>query len=75
MCSPLAQVLANLFMSFHEERWLGNYSGTCPLFYHRYVDDIICVFNDENDATLFFDYLNFKQARLRLEHLQPTFRH
>ena len=65
MGSPLVPVLANLFMGFHEERWLKNYSGTYPLFYRRYVDDIICVFNDESDATLFF--LLFEQKTRKIK--------
>ena len=65
MGSRLAQVLASLFMGFHEERWLVNYSGTCHVCYLRYVDDIICVFNDENEATLFSDYLNKQHENIK----------
>ena len=43
----------------------GNYSGTCPLFYRRYVDYIIYVFNDVNEETLFFDYLNKQQGYIK----------
>ena len=57
MGSPLTQVLAYWFMGFHEERWLEKYSGTCPY--------IICVFNDENEATLFFDYLNKQHKNIK----------
>ena len=37
--SPLAPVLANLFMGHHEKIWLEQYQGSELLFYRRYVDD------------------------------------
>ena len=40
MGSPLAPVLANLFLGHHEKIWLKNYQGPSNLFYRRYVDDI-----------------------------------
>ena len=58
MGSPLAPVLANLFMGHHESNWINNFSGKKPLFYRRYVDDTFCLFENEIDAKLFFDYLN-----------------
>ena len=58
MGSPLAPILANIFMGFHEQNWINDYDNAKPLFYRRYVDDIFCVFRDENDAMLFFDYIN-----------------
>ena len=44
MGSPLAPVLANLFMGHHEKRWLENYSSGIE-FYRRYVDDTFALFN------------------------------
>ena len=40
MGSPLAPVLANIFMGFHESKWLNEYNLIKPKFYLRYVDDI-----------------------------------
>ena len=37
--SPLASVLAKIFMDFHESKWLNEYNLTKPKFYLRYVDD------------------------------------
>jgi len=62
MGSPLAPVLANLFMSFNEKKWLDYFTGNKPILYRRYVDDIFCVFDCESDALSFLDYLN-KQPR------------
>ena len=39
MGSPLAPVLANLFMGHHEKLWLENFHGSTILFYRQYVDD------------------------------------
>ena len=40
MGSPLAPVLANLFMSHYEKEWLSNYDGISLSYYTRYFDDI-----------------------------------
>ena len=42
MGSPLAPVLANLFMGHHEKLSLENFQGSEILFYRRYVDDTFC---------------------------------
>ena len=66
MGSPLAPVLANLFMGFHEDQWLKNYQKpNSVLFYRRYVDDIFCIFNNEADATNFFNYLNCQHPNIK----------
>ena len=46
MGSPLAPVLANLFMGHNEKLWIQNFQGTPPSYYRRYVDDIFSVFNN-----------------------------
>ena len=58
MGSPLAPVLANLFMGHHEKDWLQKYKGPEVLFYRRYVDDTFCLFSNDNDASQFFDFIN-----------------
>ena len=51
MGSPLAPILANLFLGFHEETWLNNFNHSHhPLLYRCYVDDTFCVFHNEQDA-------------------------
>ena len=44
MGSPLAPVLANLFMGHGEKLWLQNNQDSEILFYRRYVDDTFCLF-------------------------------
>ena len=58
--SPLAPVLANLFMGHHEKSWLENFDASEILFYRRYVDDTFCLFHSENDALLFFSLYKFQ---------------
>ena len=53
MGSPLAPILANLFMGFHEKNWIEQYSGNSCLYYRRYVDDIFAIFDCEDDADKF----------------------
>ena len=65
MGSPLAPVLANLFMGHHEKLWLGNFQGSEILFYRGYVDDTFCLFHSEHDAILFFDYINSRHPNIR----------
>ena len=54
MGSPLAPVLANIFMGFHESKWLNEYNLNKPNFYLRYVDDILAAFDNEHDSIFFF---------------------
>ena len=39
MGSPLAPVLANIFMGFHESKWLNEYNLNKSKFYLRYVEE------------------------------------
>ena len=50
MGSPLATVLANIFMGFHKSRWLNEYNLNKPKFYLRYVDDILAAFHNERNS-------------------------
>ena len=65
MGSPLAPVLANLFLGHHENIWLKNYQGPSNLFYRRYVDDIFCILDNEIDAKLFFDFINSQHPNIK----------
>ena len=53
MGCPLAPVLANIFMGFHESKWLSEYNLNKPKFYWRYVDDILAAFDIEQDSLNF----------------------
>ena len=49
MGSPLAPVLANIFIGFHESKWLNGYNLNQLKFYLRYVNDVLAVFGNEQD--------------------------
>ena len=53
MGSPLAPVLANIFMGFYESKWLNEYNLNKPKFYLRYVDDILAAFDKKQDSLNF----------------------
>ena len=63
--SPLAPLLANLFMGHHEKLWLENFQSSEILFYRRYVDHTFCLFHSEHDAIIFFDYINSRNPNIR----------
>ena len=65
MGSPLAPVLANLFLGHHGHSWLSKYKGPSIQFYRRYVDETFCLFNNEHDAFLFFDVLNSQHDNIK----------
>ena len=50
MGSPLALVLANIFMGFHRSKWFNEYNLNKPKFNWRYVDDILFAFDNEQDS-------------------------
>ena len=53
MSSPLVPVLANIFMGFHEPKWLNEYNLNKPKSYLRYVDDILATFDNKQDSLNF----------------------
>ena len=60
MGSSLAPVLANIFMGFHEFKWLNEYNLNKPKLYLRYADDILAAFDDKQDSLKFLVFLNNK---------------
>ena len=57
MGSPLAPVLANIFMVFYGSKWLNEYNLNKPKFYLRYVDDILAAFDKVQDSLNFLNFL------------------
>ena len=65
MGSPLGPILANIFLSYHEENWLNK----CPLelkpsFYRRYVGDIFVLFESPESAHSFCEYMSSKHQNI-----------
>ena len=53
MGSPLAPVLANIFMGFYKSKWLNKYNFKKPRFYLRYADVILAAFDNKQDSLNF----------------------
>ena len=49
MDSPLAPLLANIFIGFHKSKWLNEYNLNKPKFYLRDIDDILAALDNEQD--------------------------
>ena len=58
MGSPLAPILANIFMRYFEENAFQSYHGCSPILYRRYVDDIFLIFKSKSEVQSFYDHLN-----------------
>ena len=65
MGSPLAPVLANIFMGHNERKWIEEYNFNKPKFYRRYVDDILTIFDNEQDSINFLNYLNSRHPNIK----------
>ena len=65
MVSSLAAVLANIFMVFHESKWLDEYNLNKPKFYLRHVDDILAAFDNEQDSLNFLNFLNNRHPNIK----------
>ena len=58
MGSPLAPVLANIFMGFHDSKWLNEYNLNKLKFHLRYVDDILAAFDNEQNSLNCLNFVN-----------------
>ena len=62
--SPLASVLANIFMCFYESKWLNEYNLNKSKFYLRYIDDILADFK-KKDLLNCLNFLNNKHPNMK----------
>ena len=65
MGSPLAPVLANIFMGFYDSKWLNEYNLNKPKFYLTYVDEILAAFDKEQDSLNFLNFLNKSHPNIK----------
>ena len=63
--SPLLPALGNIFMDFHESKWINEYNLNKPRFYLRYVDDILAAFNNEQGSLNFLNFLNNRHPNIK----------
>ena len=65
MGSPLAPVLANVFMCYLENQVFTTYTNTKPLLYKRYVDDCFLIFDNAKSVVPFFSFFNKQHNNIR----------
>ena len=65
MGSPLAPVLANIFMGFYESKWLNQYNLKKPKFYLLYIDSILAAFDKKQDSLKFLNFLNKRHPNIK----------
>ena len=66
MGSPLGPTMANIFMCNFENKHLQNCNFDFkPVFYKRYVDDILLGFNKKEDINNFLTYYNSKHPNIK----------
>ena len=63
--SALAPVPANIFMDFHESKWLNEYNLNKLKFYLRYLDYILAAFDNEQDSLNFLNVLNNRHPNIK----------
>ena len=57
--------LANIFLGYHERKWLANCPNAFkPLYYRRYVDDIFLLFTNTQGLEQFQEYLNSQHPNM-----------
>ena len=50
--------MACLFLEYVESELLVNYTGVKPLFWYRYVDDVLCLIPEDFDLNNYLDFIN-----------------
>ena len=57
---------ANIFMCYHEQKWLSDCPNDFPpIFYRRYIDDLFLLFKHPDHAKLFLNYLNCQHQNVK----------
>ena len=62
MGCPLGPIIANIFVGFHENQLIYNFS---PLYYKRYMGDTFTIFSNDCQKQSFFDKLNDMLANFK----------
>ena len=63
--SPLASILVNIFMGYHEKGWIRNYNYGGLFYYKRYVDDIFAAFETKDHAVSFYHYISRQEGNIK----------
>ena len=61
----MGPTLANIFLCHYEEQWLKSCPVQFkPIYFKRYVDDIFCLFQNEQQVNKFEKYLNSRHTSM-----------
>ena len=63
--SPLAPILANIFIGYHKKGWIRNYNCGGLLYYKRYVDEIFVLFETKDHAVSFYSYISRQYTNIK----------
>ena len=58
MGNPLSPIVSGLFLEHIESELLPSFQGDRPLFWKRYVDDILCLVSEKFDLVKYLTFLN-----------------
>ena len=66
MGSPLGPTLANIFLSYYENKWLHDCPNHYkPTYYRRYVDDTFLLFHNSSQIPQFLHYMNQQHPNIK----------
>ena len=65
MGTPLAPFFANIFMGFHECKWLNEYNLNKPKYYLKYIDDILAGLDNEQDSANVLNFLHKRRPNIK----------
>ena len=63
---PLSPTVANIFLCYHERKWIQECPAEFrPVFYRRYVDDTFLLFRDPSHPQDFLEYINSQHQNMK----------
>ncbi|PIO25998.1 hypothetical protein AB205_0190500, partial [Aquarana catesbeiana] len=70
MGAKYAPSLANLFLAEWEDRWVFNPKPAQLRFYHRFIDDLLLIWEGSRESAIdFISFLNNNSNNIRLDHV------
>ena len=63
---PLGPTFANIFLCFHEKKWLNNCPADFrPVTYKRFIDDTFLIFRHRSHVDKFLGFLNVQHPNIK----------
>ena len=61
----MLELFSKIFLGYYENIWLNSEEGKNVLLFKRYVDDIFCIMENENEANHLLLYLNEQHPNIK----------